>query len=252
MTQIFFKAEGFVSGRTLSILTNVESLISVVEKEAYDHWIFNNGSASLFGLNVRKSLTLRAGATVQPIYHGNGVEISTLTANPLLSDFSDLSSNNYTLAAVITGVGTPVGLTQLMGNLPIPTAGSGAGAFLEGSRINFNVRPVTNTSNVSNTSALDTLKPFLVIYSINKQSKVQTMYVEQSGNIFETTKAFAQAYTANGNVLAMGNIALTSSASERKMKYSEFIIFPKALNASEMRLLAKRSKDRMVNLGIIV
>lgn len=61
-----------------------------------------------------------------------------------------------------------------------------------------------------------------------------------------------QAYTANGNVLAMGNIALTSSASERKMKYSEFIIFPKALNASEMRLLAKRSKDRMVNLGIIV
>lgn len=252
MTQVFFKAKGFVSGRTLATLTNVESIISVAEKESYDHWIFNNGSASLFGLNAGKSLTLRAGATLQPIYHGDGVEISTLTSNPLLSDFSDSSSNNYTVAAVITGIGAAKEITHLMGNLPLGSAGSGAGAFLEYSRINFNVRPAANTSNVSNALTLDTLKPFLAIYSVDKQSKVQTMYVEQSGNIFEATKAFAEAYTANGNVLAMGNIALTSQVIERKMKYSEFIIFPKALNTSEIRLLAERSKGRMVDLGIIV
>ena len=251
MTQVFFKAKSFVSNRTLPVLNNVENVIGIAEKESYDHWIFDNDLASLVGLNSGKLLTLKDGATVQPIYHSNSVEISTLVENPLLSDFSDTSSNNYTVAAVITGTGEFKAVTNLIGNLPIPSAASGAGAYLEYSRVNFNVRPVAHAANASNALTLDTLKPFLAIYSVDKQAKVQTMYVEQSGNIFEATKAFTGAYTANGNVLAMGNIALTSQTDERKMKYSEFIIFPEALSIDEMKLLANRSKERMSDIGII-
>lgn len=255
MRHIFFKAEGFVSGRSLPQLNNVEYLIPNYELDAYAHWIFGASTDSLIDVVNNKQLTLKSGATVQPVFDSTSVMLSTLPGNALISDLSDDSNNNYTLAAVVCGAGAANSLSVILGNLAQTAVSSGAGLYLEFNAFRGNIRPTINTSylipgNGDTSIVLNSLNPFFAAISVNKSTKTMTVFTEQDGISHTRSITYNENYVANNNKFALGNSVMASQTSERLMKYMEAVFFDKALSVEEIQGLASRSKLRMSNKGL--
>lgn len=254
MTQLFFRAQSFVSGRATVQLQKVEPLVQVLENDAYGHWIFSENSSSLTDKVNNRNLTVQSGASVVPAFTYNSMSLSLESGNSLITTLTDTSNQSFTLCAVVKVTGD--GLRILLGNL-VPSSSvvySGSGAFVSSNKGFVTVKPsIASPASVNGVSSLELsdipnqTEYFFIAMSVNKISKKAIIYVLQNSEHF-AEKAYTASSYDNSNKLAIGN-AFYSGASG-SASYAEAIIYDKALTVDQIKAVAMRSKDRMSDRNI--
>lgn len=259
MSDLLFQTD-FISGRTdLPKVQNIEDIIYVetYEKDAYDHWLFGKDSSSLVGKVHGRQLTLQAGATVQPVYGANSVTLAAKNGSALLTDLVDTSAQNMTLSVVAKASVAANELAIIMGNL-VPTSytqSSGLGIFAIAEKGYVTVKPLTaagtgGANSITPGNDIDQTDYFFLAASINKSAKTVIIYAERLGAGASNQTIWGSAYEASSNKIAIGN-GFYSSTSTGTLNFAEAIAFDKALTLPDLQGVAKRSKPRMKNRGII-
>jgi len=248
MSNLFFKAEGFSSSRTLPTLSDVQDIISIptLEADAYGHWEFGGDQSSLIDKVNARSLTLQAGATVQPEYGENYVRLGAAKGQSLQSGLLDSAVTDYTVSGVV--MPEDVVLMVLLGNLGSNDVGLGAGLFTSANKVYVTAR--TGVSSVDPGLALDMSKPAFISMSVNKTTGVVNIVAMQNGATFENTATGAQVEAAAP--ISVGNSRYTTGGAYNtlKNKYYEAVIHSRALSISEMKAIANRAKVRLAARGI--
>lgn len=243
MSNLFFKAEGFSSSRTLPTLADVQDIISVptLETDAYGHWEFGGDQSSLIDKVNARSLTLQAGATVQPEYGVNYVRVGAAKGQSLQSGLLDSAVTDYTVSGVVMPETSD--LMVLLGNLGGNDVGLGAGLFTSANKVYVTAR--TGVSSLDSGLALDMSKPVFISMSVNKTTGVVNIVTMQNGATFENTATGAPAEAATA--ISVGNSRYTTSTAYNtlKNKYYEAVIHSRALSISEMKSIANRAKVRL-------
>lgn len=255
MSHLFFKATGFVSGRNLPALQNVESILPNIGYSAYAHWSFKDNSASLIDMVNGRSLTVQTGATVQPTYNQNGVTISVAMGNALISDLADTADQDVTMMAVVKCSETA--LSILLGNLTTSSPNSGLSAFILTGKPYLTVKPTNSSSSVDGISSLaptgniNQQQNFFVAISVNKITKKGIIYAQQAGVEMSASSSFTATYTTSPNNFALGNSSYSASTNTAlKATFAEMVMYDKALTLAEIQGVALRSKERLTNRGI--
>ncbi|WP_104488831.1 hypothetical protein [Acinetobacter indicus] len=216
------------------------------EEDAYGHWVFGGDANSLVDKVNSRSLTLQAGATIQPEYGENYVRLSAAKGQSLQSGLLDSAVTDYTVSGVV--MPEDVALMVLLGNLGSNDVGLGAGLFTSENKVYVTAR--TGVSSVDAGLALDMSKPAFISMSVNKTTGVVNIVAMQNGATFENTATGAQVEAAAP--ISVGNSRFTISAAYNtlKNKYYEAIIHDKALSIAEMKAMADRAKIRQANRGL--
>lgn len=257
MEQLFFKAENFISGKATHTVMNVRPLISMLEKDSYAHWIFGGDSSSLIDNVNNRKLNLQSGATVQPFYSQNSVTISASAGNALLSDISDTSEQSVTLCAVVKTSSASLGI--LLGNL-VPsnsTTSSGLSAFVSANKAYLTVKPVFSESpavggiaSLDSSATINQLNTFFIACSVDKQTKNGIIYVCQNDIEASNKAIYTSNYSTPINKIGIGNVAYAPASTSGSLIFNEAIIYNKALTVDQIKLVAKRSRNRMKDQGI--
>ncbi|MFY5418704.1 hypothetical protein ACOUDP_03980 [Acinetobacter baumannii] len=259
MTQLFFKAENFVSDRALPVLNDVGPIVPNLENNSYDHWVFKDSSASLKGVVNGHLLTLQQNAAYMPVFSNSGVTISTAMGNALISDIVDSSDQSITMAAVVKC--NTIALSILLGNL-VPsnsTTSSGLSGFASGGKTYLTVKPTTlggpgGISSLACPSNISQTSNFFIAISVDKVTKQGIIFTKQADiETSNETTYTAATYDASLNNHALGNSAYSGQNTLTNLAtFAEAIFFNKALNMTELQGLATRSKSRMADRGIIL
>ncbi|MEN8390203.1 hypothetical protein ABFP25_03415 [Acinetobacter indicus] len=248
MTNLCFQIDGYVSpfaDQLPKVQTEDLIYIEKFEEDAYGHWLFGGTSTSLVDKVNGRTLTLQAGATVQPIYADNYVRLGAAKGQSLQSGLMDSAVDGYTISGVVQPETSD--LMVLLGTLGASTEPQGAGIFTSAGKVFATGR--TGVSSLDPGLALDTSKPVFVSVSVNKTSGVVNIVAMQNGVTFEKTSTGAQ--VDSGTALSVGNSRYTTSATYNtlKNKYYEAIIHNRALSISEMKAMANRAKIRQAKRG---
>lgn len=254
MTQLFFKATNFISGRQLPVLQDVEPLIPIYENGCFGHWLLGSDSASLVDAVNGRLLTLQNGATVQPTYSDSGVTISTAVGNALLSDLTDTSSQDITMTAVVRC--NVSALCILLGNL-VPSndvTESGLSAFVSSNKAYLTVKPtaasgasVNGISSLTPSASINQTSNFFIAISVNKSTRSGTIFISQNSTESSVNVTYSSpTYEDSVNKFAIGNSVYSSSnVISNTATFAEAIIFDKALTLTEIQAVATRSKERL-------
>lgn len=249
MTNLCIQVEDYVSPFATQLpKVQTEDLIYIekFEGDAYGHWLFEKDSVSLIDRVNSRSLTLQAGATVQPEYSTNYVRLGAAKGQSLQSGLLDNAVTGYTVSGVVQP--EDVSLMVLMGTLGATDAPQGAGVFTSANKLYVTGR--TGVSSLEPGLVLDMSKPAFISMSINKTSGVVNIVAMQNGVTFEKTATGAQVEA--GTALSIGNSRYTTSAGYNTLrnKFYEAIIHNKALSIAEMKAVANRAKVRQANRGL--
>lgn len=253
MTQLFFKATSFRSNVATHTLSDVKALFDY-EADTIAHWIFdNNSEIVLTDMDGENILSLQSGATIQPIFSAQGVEISTKIGNALLSDIYSEVGQSLTMSLVckmssVTAISTPA---MLMGCLP--TSGVGPAIWFHTSGtvgINIGVRNSPNTDLI----AIPNFMPaagqyFFVSMSIDKVSKTITGYAKNIGANSSANRTYTVASAKSTNPIALGSSHYGNEGIVQTT-FAEAMIHPRALTLTEMQELALRTANRCIKRGI--
>lgn len=248
MTNLCFQIDGYVSPFADQLpKVQTEDLIYTekFEEDAYGHWLFGGTSTSLVDKVNGRTLTLQAGATVQPIYADNYVRLGAAKGQSLQSGLLDSAVNGYTISGIVQPETND--LMVLLGALGANTEPQGAGIFTSANKVYATAR--TGVSSLESGLLLDISKPVFVSMSVDKASGVVNIVAMQNGVIFEKTSTGAQVDL--GTALSVGNSRYTTTATYNtlKNKYYEAIIHNKALSIAEMKAMADRAKIRQTKRG---
>lgn len=249
MSNLCIQVEDYVSpfaGRLPSVQTEDLIYIEKYEEDSYGHWVFEKNSASLIDRVNSRSLTLQAGATVQPEYATNYLQLGAAMGNSLQSGLFDNTVTGFTMSALVQPEDTSLMiLFGCLGGLDFPTGGGG---FTSVSKVYLTIR--TGVSSLDSGLALDMTKPVFISFSINKTTGTSNLVAMQNGIVVEKTRNGV--YVASAAALSVGNSRYTTSASYAPLrnKFYEAIIHDRALSLSEMKAVASRAKTRQANRGI--
>lgn len=256
MTQLFFKATSFRSNVAQHMLNDVQALIDY-EADALAHWIFDKSSNStLIDMDGYNALSLQSGATIQPVFSAQGVEISTKIGNALLSDIYSEVGQSLTMSvvckmsSVVSGAANPV---MLMGCLP--TTGVGPAVWFQTSGttpgMNFGLRnsPATNIFNIPNFMPVAGQYLF-VSMSIDETAKKVTGYVRSLGLNGHADKVHTLTSARSSNPIALGSSHYGNEGIVQTT-FAEAMIHPRALTLTEMQDLASRAALRCAKRGVI-
>lgn len=248
MINLLFQADDFVSSRNLPLVQNIQDVIYVerYEEDAYGHWLFGGDSSSLVDKVNGRSLSVQAGATVQPIYEDNHVRLGAAKGQSLQSGLLDSAVTGYTISGLVQPEASD--LMVLLGTLGAAAEPQGAGIFTSAGKVFATGR--TGVSSLESGLLLNMSKPVFVSMSVNKTSGVVNIVAMQNGVTFEKTSTGAQ--VDSGTALSVGNSRYTTTAAYNtlKNKYYEAIIHDKALTLAEMKGLASRLKTRQEERGV--
>lgn len=232
----------------------VEDIIYVekYEMDSYGHWLFGGDSDSLKDKVNGKVLTMQAGATTQPIYNTNNIQLSASFGNALLTDLSDTDAQDITICGVFK-VSTTT-FAPLMGNL-VPnslTTTSGFGFFASDNVSVFTIKPLiaASTGGFTGMTAgpLQQQSYFFISASVNKAAKKIELYTRQMGAGLSAERTWTSTYEASLNKIAIGNGYYNGNFGN--INVAEAIIYNKALTISEIELLSLRTQLRLNNRGI--
>ena len=248
MTNLCFQIDGYVSpfaDQLPKVQTEDLIYIEKFEEDAYGHWLFGGTSTSLVDKVNGRTLTLQAGATVQPEYGENYVHLGAAKGQSLQSGLIDSAVTGYTISGLVQPETSD--LMVLLGSLGTNTEPQGAGVFTSAGKVFATAR--TGVSSLDPGLALDISKPVFVSVSVNKTSGVVNIVAMQNGVTFEKTSTGAQ--VDSGTALSVGNSRYTTSTAYNtlKNKYYEAIIHNKALSIAEMKAMANRAKIRQTKRG---
>lgn len=241
------QVENYVSpfATTLPKITTEDLIyIEKFEVDAYGHWLFGTDNSSLVDKVNGRSLTLQAGATVQPAYGTGYVQLTNDDGSSLQSQLLDSAVTQFTMSCVAMPENT--GLSVLIGTLGSSADANGAGLFTSANKVYATVRG--GVSSLDSGLALDMAKPVFVSLSVNKTTNVVNFVVQQNGVAYQKTGATT--YVDAASPISIGNSRYLSSAIY-KSKFYEAIIHDKALSLNEMLLVANRAKIRQEKRGII-
>ncbi|MDS7933594.1 hypothetical protein RMB03_20780 [Acinetobacter sp. V91_7] len=224
-----------------------EDLIYVekYESDSYDHWMFGSDSNSLIGKVNSHTLTVQNGATVQPSYGDNYVDLSVKGGNALISQLLDSSVTGFTLSGLVKPRTSE--LSTLMGVLGASSTSDGFGLFTVGEKLYATIRPQVSSWDVG--IVLDPAMPVFTSISINKTAGTAVFCAYQDG-MFYSKETGNLSYVNSNLPLSIGNNRYASSVNSTTQHF-ESIIHTKALTVSQIQALAQRMKVRQEHRGVI-
>jgi len=222
------------------------------EADAVEHWLLGNNDASLIGLKGASSLSPAGEA---PSYGAGYISISTGTTRGLLTSIPD--GDELTVCAVVKLDATPSGLNRIIAGTSQAGTGDGAGFALYNTAsggASALIRP--NSSEVLfGSTAMDPADGAWGFHALAiKGTGVDRARVGMVGGIGTASAALATAYSPSTRNVALGNAYYVDGSDTFRagMDVAEFIVFDRALTASELALVYQRSKGRMAARGIEV
>lgn len=258
MSNLCIQVEGYVSpfaGQLPTVQTEDLIYVERYEADAYGHWLFGTDSSSLVDKVNARSLTVQAGATVQPTFSSNHVELANKNGNALISDLVDAALTDITAIFVVKT--STAGLHVIGGNLPASssTTASGSGVFVNANKSYINSKPAVangtgSISNATSNQVIDQVNNFLVAMSINKTTKECLIYTLQNGVESSFSSAFSGTYETSPNHISVGNGYYTASSAGPTTSFAEAIIYNKALSLAEIKAVAGRAKVRQEHRGV--
>lgn len=244
MQNVFIEAKGFISQRNLPVVSRVAPIIPEIEYEAsaYGHWVFDNSGTQLTSKVGPKVLTVQAGATVQPEYGPNYVELASKNGNALMTDLLD-NVAQFTMMGVIHPRGT--GLDISMGTLSSGTGSTGASCFTSAGVPYITIR--TNPASLAVGGSIPSDSPLFVALSVDVPTNTYTALVGIQGQVF--TKSGGITWNKSDTAIALGNSRYLST-NVNKMRAYEFAVFNKSCTLEELINMEYRARKRCQLRGI--
>ena len=218
------------------------------ETESFDHWLFNNGSASLVGIKAATVLTPQTDA---PTFSATNLILNNSYNKALLSEMDDAAE--MCIAMVIKRradmEGGDIGI--LAGTL-VSLAGDNMGSSLfvgSAHQLYANTRGIGGGSLVMPGSEND-----WVFVAMSEDGVAPSSNVLYAGTVGGVTAASAENKNVSSRKVALGcgYYNTTSTLDVPNLEVAEFILFPRTLSITELNGVYERSKIRLANRGIKV
>lgn len=228
------------------------------EEDAYGHWIFDRGPASLQSMKGNKLLVPQS---VAPVYAANHVSVAAAPGNALLSDLEEpgeAGGAKRTIALVVA-VENVASLRMLAGTMGTSSNNWGGGPYFgsDGASVSAGFRGGFGNFNAldeegANVTAESGLYYFVAqSYDFSGETNVA---IAHCGGYAPTRKESPSAYNAPppGTKMALGNAYYSTSVSATRQYTAEFVLYDRFLDEVELVALYERSKARMAARGIVV
>lgn len=217
------------------------------EPLAYEHWIFNKGDSSgLIGLKAGSLLTAQSDA---PTYDVKHLTLSSYYGKALLTGLEETATIEDTIAVVFRP-----GVLSSSLKLPFGTLGSAAGGspFIgSNGQMYATYRGINNSLSYGAPLSADSWYFAAVSRNFSGASKAFKLLIGGT-QVVETYTSNSYIPAPVGRKIALGNGYYSSSVSNNTYDFAEFIVFPKAMSATELQALYERRKAKMVTSGINV
>ena len=230
------------------------------ETEAYDHWIFNNGSLSLKGLKGGAALTPM---TLAPSYTGNAISLALSLGGGLKSPLIDRTTHsfavvfknniNYAVSAVLAGALANAADANTGSGLVVTTAATG---YTQ----RYSIMNARSTPTVAAMGAQVPMTEANEEWLFMAGSLDASVSGSMTRNFYaggpaesSVTKTESVAYNVSTQAIALGNgYSNISGTSGLRIEIAEFILYDKTLSLTDLKALYQRSVSRMAKRGITV
>lgn len=247
MAKVLFTRLPFsVPDSSLPVIDSADiQLLVDYETESFDHWLFNNGSASLVGLKAATVLTPQTDA---PTFSATNLILNNSYNKALLSEMDDAAE--MCIAMVIKRRADLVGgdMGVLSGTLGISSESPAYGGSLFES---------VSHALYSNTRGIAQAGPLVLPGSVGEwvfvaQSEdgvLPSSNVLYVGGVGTSTASSSTNKRVRLNKVALGCAYYNNSAvlDVPNLEVAEFILFPRALSITELNGVYERSKIRLAN-----
>lgn len=244
MQNVFIEAKGFISQRNLPIISKVAPIIPELayEATAYGHWVFDNSGTQLTSKVGSKVLTVQAGATIQPEYGPNYVDLACKNGNALMTDLLD-NVAQFTMMGVIHPRATALDVS--MGTMGSGTGANGAGYFTSAGVPYITIR--TNPASLAVGGSIPSDSPLFVALSMDVPTNTYVALVGIQGQVFSKTGTMT--WSKSDTAIALGN-SRYASTNTAKLRAYEFAVFNKSCTLEELTNMEYRARQRCQLRGI--
>lgn len=212
------------------------------EVTAFDHWIFDNGPASLTGLKEGTVLTPQ---TTAPTYGADSIIISSDYQKGLLSTKAD-AAELTSIVVLKRPAQVTSGVHLLYGNMSA-TGFDGSCAF-NGATDTLFGRVKPSSASASRALTNPAIGSYIFTALSEKVGIDTILYV--GGYAIATTPNAAKTLSAVNQ--GLGNLAYSTGLSAKTMEIAEYILFDTALTEAQLNAVYARSKARLLKRGITV
>lgn len=212
-----------------------------LEADAYDHWSFDRGVASLAGSVNGRVLT--PGATA-PTFGANYVSLATIPAGALKTSKNDGADQTLCVVYRRPAVSS---LRYLAGTMD---GASGSSILASGTALGLvygNQRPSAQLGPATHAGVQGDWVFAAFSEKTYPASKDQILLV--GGQPVLSSNVANKALAAR--LVALGN-GYDGASGNTVMDFAEFILFDKAKTAAELQEIYLRSKTRMASVGIVI
>lgn len=220
--------------------SDIDFLIPM-ESDAYEHWMFDSGAASLGGVVNGRALTPGA---IAPVYGTNYISVNTTPTGALKTPKNDAA--DQTLCVVYRRPAISV-TRYLAGTLDSFTgssllaSGTGLGILSGNQRPSAQITPITHPGVIGDW--------VFAAFSEKSHPTSKDQVLFMGGQPALTANVGVKALAARQVVLGNGSDGTIASS---MLDFAEFIVFDKALTADELQEVYLRAKTRMASVGINV
>ena len=221
-------------------LSDIDRLVEY-ERSSYDHWIFDRGADSFVGLKSAHGLTPQS---TTHSFTANSLVVRSAFGEAIESDFTDRENMTWT-AVWKRAANQPVSVVVLGSN-----TGDAAGERIQ-------LMPSPNEKLEFRVAGFPTVSPdYPGGAGVGDYIFLSGYCDEDSRGLFFGRDGFWRESTGGPKVvstdtLSLGNINLEGHA-DIGLEFAEFIIFDKALTATEILEVYGRSQTRMAERGITI
>lgn len=254
MSNLFTMLPFAVVNASLPVIPSGDiTLLTELEPDAYEHWIFDNSSASLSGL--LKSTPLTAQSTA-PTYSSKYLSISGNEGAGLLTPLTESEGQTDTIAVVFKYTTAANGIV-----IPFGSLAKSADAALGGCSPFLSAAPRTLYSTARGAAGISTLNSGDTIAAstwrflcVSRKLTASGTYKVLKGT--STVRESSGDYSAyvpagSGRKIGLGSLYYNSEAGNT-LDFAEAVVFNRALSAAEMSALYLRAQARMAARGITI
>lgn len=253
MSNLFTMLPFLVSNPTLPVIPSMDfERLSELEAGAYEHWIFDNGAASLSGGVNGRILTAQSDpATFSDSY----LSISGNEGKALLTDMGEVAGQKDTICVVfrystVTGITIPFGALARSAEAAL---GGGCPYILNESRGLFLQYRGSNVASVDTgyDAPANTWHFLAVSRDMASGGAVRTLLSGHPQHSVTVSNVGAYVPAVSGRKIGLG-AAYYNSAIGSTLDFAEAVVFDRALSASDLADVYARAKARMAKRGITV
>lgn len=253
MASLFTMLPFSVSNPALPVIPGADfERLSELEVGAYEHWLFDNGAASLYGgLNGRALTAQSDPATFSDSY----LSISGNEGKALLTDMGEVAGQKDTICVVFrysttSGVVIPFGSLAKTAEAAL---GGGCPYIANAGRdILLQYRPTNiNSIDTGKDAPASTWLFMAVSRDMATDGVVRTLVGGQTQHSITVTNVAAYIPAGSGRKIGLGS-AYYNAATGVTLDFAEAVLFDRALSAAELTDVYTRAKARMAERGITV